>query len=404
MPQVSSLVQLRGLSKDILNNNTGVYRARAEILDERTQPKTARQVMSEENREARFERNQIEHFYVHWQLWHAETFRRMTNKEYLGASIDMPGQKQAREFIKRCVDQGVPKEVLLDPDAIEIRVSRAIGMGSPSVKMDITNQLMGMKGSMDEQGRKQADREWCAVRVGYWNVDKFVPKSTRDNTPSNATSMAVLENYAFGEGKQVPVGSDQPHIVHLSIHFARIDEMAKAFQAGKLDVMAGVKEMMLSMQHIAEHIAYLSLDTTRGEQIKRMQEMVKYYNVVFVAMQKVAEQMMKQQAEAQDQQAIAEMEQEDEAAQQQQGAPMDPETQIEMAKIEKELKLGGMKLESLNQMRMAKTGTQLEISKQKAALEAQLKSAQVNDEIDRKRRMMESEIELKARQATQSAR
>jgi hypothetical protein len=392
MPNLGNLISLRGLSKDILHNNTGVFRPRNELTSANEAPKTAQQVRSEENREARFERNQVEHFYTHWQQWHKETFRRLTRKDYINSSLDLPGLKEAKEFVQRCVDQGVPKELLLDPDAIEIQVARAIGMGSPSVKMDITNQLQAMKGSMDEQGRKSADREWGAVRVGYWNVDKFFNKGNRDSIPSNAQSFAVLENNSMADGREVSVGSDQTHVIHAATHFARAQQMVQAFQGGQMDPIQAVQEMGMLLNHTTIHIQYLSRDITRKAQVQKLTQLMDSFIVAFKQMQAVAAKVIKaQQAQA--------AEAEDQAAQQ---APqMDPETQVKMAEIQKDYELEVMKQESLNRARAEKTQTQGLIHKGTADFNNLLAAQKAQAEIEIKRQLTDAEIESKRAKSAQ---
>lgn len=387
-PNISNLVSLRTISKDILHNNTGVFRPRNENAANDTAPKTAQQVRSEENREARFERNQVEHFYTHWQMWHEEVFSRLTRKDYIKSSLDLPGLEEAKEFVERCVARGVPEKILLDPKAIEIKVARAIGMGSPSVKLDLTNQLVAMKGSMDEVGRREADREWASVRVGHLNVDRFFPRGgSRDSIPSNAHSFAVLENNDFIEGKQVPVGSDQPHIIHCSVHFARVQQIMQAYEQGQLqDPIAAVTELQQLLPHTAQHIQALAPDATRKAQVQQMLQLQTGFAKFYAELLRVAEQFIQQRA---DEAAEAE----DQAAQQAQ--PLTPEAQVEMAKVQGQLQLEAAKQRSLNDMRAQKTMEQMNIRKAQVASDMNLKNMQVEAELERKRRLTDADVTAK---------
>jgi hypothetical protein len=384
MPNISNLVQLRGLSKDILHNNTGVFRPRNEATNTEA-PKTAQQVRSEESREARFERNQVEHFYTQWQLWHEETFRRLTRKEYINSELDLPGLEEAKEFVSRCEERGVPKSVLLDPKSMEITVSRAIGMGSPSVKLDTTNQLMMMKGSMSEEGRNIADREWASARLGYWNVDKFFPKINTDTLPSNAGSFAVVENNDMAEGKAVLVGLDQQHYIHLIHHFDRVQGLVKATQEGAIEPMAALQELMVSLPHASEHAQNLAKDVTRKDQVGKAVAMLKDFNKFFMRLQQVVKSQMEQQQQAQ----------QEAEAQQPQGPQLSGEEQIELEKMRGELQLEAAKQESLNAMRAAKTRDQMDIKRVQTEFNNTVKAQQVAAELERKSRLLEADLAIK---------
>lgn len=388
MPNVASLVQIRGLSKDILHNNTGVFRPRNELTADA--PKTAQQVRSEENKEARFERNQVEHFYTNWQLWHEETFRRLTRKDYINSSLDLPGKEEAKEFIDRCVDRGVPKKVLFDPKSMDIVVSRAIGMGSPSVKMDITNSLQAMKGSMGEEGRNQADREWASARLGQWNVNKFFPRINRDNIPSNAGSFAVMENNDMAEGQQSLVGEDQLHYIHITYHFDRIQGVIKAAQEGQMEPMAAVQELMISLPHVSQHIQFLSKDISRKAQVSNAVDMLKSFNKIFIQLQAVVKQQMAQEQQAQEEAAMQ---------QESQGPQLSGEDQVKMAKVQGDLQLEAFKQKSLNSMREMKTQEQMQIKRVQTDVSNALKASQVSAELERKSRLLEADLAIKNAQA-----
>ena len=155
-PQLSSLVELREMSSAIMRNNTGVYKMHDESWGEKQVAKTARQVSEETAKEARLEKADVAHDYNHIEELYREVYRRVTRSGYTDSEIPYPGKEEAAQFIKRCTDRGVPKELLFDPQAFKIYATRAIGMGSWGVKLDITNQLLSIRNLLDEQGQVSA--------------------------------------------------------------------------------------------------------------------------------------------------------------------------------------------------------------------------------------------------------
>ena len=152
--------------------------------------------------------------------------RRLCNKEVL-SDKDVDIGLKARAFFERCLARGVPKEFIFDwAKRFRVTAFRSIGLGSLGVKYDITNQLLGASASFDEAGKREAMRDWVAVRVGYKNADKYVAPVDRDSIASNETSIAMLEFNDVEEGSQVVVGTDQTHKLHIDVlsatfHFCR---------------------------------------------------------------------------------------------------------------------------------------------------------------------------------------
>ena len=379
--RVSQLVQLRSMARDILHNNTGIFRPYQETSQANNAPKTARQVVAEESREARFEKNQATFYYVQWEMWHKETFRRLTNPEYINSELDLPGLKEARTFLRRCMDRGVPPAVLLAPDMISIRVSKAIGLGSVGVKMDVTAQLLQARGSMDETGRRYAEREWAAALVGYGNVDKFFPLKNRDEIPSNDKSIATLENNDFMEGSTVPAGSDQRHALHLVVHIKPLTDMATMFEQdpNSVDAVKMFSFFQIALPHVKEHVGYMSQDLTRAPLVKEYLGLIKMLERSFNRVANVVRRMQaEQQAQQQDQQALVEN-----AGQ----IAQDRESAVKIHEIDKKYQLEMMKQTSLNQARAQKTEEQMRI-----------KQMQTMSEINRKAEEMIANLEMKAKE------
>lgn len=393
-PQITQLIGLRGLSKEILHNNTGVYRPYSELgpSDSET-PKTAQQVRSEDAREAKFEKNQVEHFYTQWQLWHKQTFKRLTNKEYLNSQLDLPGQKEAKGFVERCEKRGVPRKLLLDNEAVEVKVVRALGMGSPAVKMDVSRQLLGVSGSMDEAGRRIAYREFVATLVGYSHVDKYFPLESRDTAQSNAMSFATLENNDMTEGQQVIAGLDQPHTIHLGTHFAWLQAMIQSVMQNQMDPLQGVRIISSGIEHCGVHANMMAQDTFRAVEAKRAMDVLKQFIAAFDSIKKKTKEQIDQ--------AVSQQKAAEAAAAEQAAVPS--EVQIGLHKIDVEAELEARKQDAVNKRREEAKDQQFLIAQTKASAGIALAADEAKARLEMKARELEADIAIKLQKAAQGA-
>lgn len=392
-PQIGPLIQLRDLSSAIMQNNSGQRRTAPETFGENQAEKTARQVVEEVAKEARAEKANTAFEYAHLERLYREMFARATNPAYLDAETELPGQAEAREFVQRCVLRGVPEGLMRLPGAFELNATRAIGMGSWGVKLDITNQILNARALFDEHGQVNAIREWLAVRVGYQNVDRFKPLVNRDTIPSNEMSIATLENNSFVNGQPVPVGSDQFHSIHLALHGTMIDEFAKAVQegaaaSGAVDMTRVARALTNLLPHFQTHLQYLAQDPTREPLVQEGVKRLKLGAQLLQLAQRVAQQRSQQIGAARQEQI--------DAAQEAGAQQMSEKMQIEMAKLEQEFALKSEKLKSLNDMRAEKTAESLRLARERAAADIQLKGQRQAADIQLDQLKTQADIAVKA--------
>lgn len=366
-PSFQHLISVRGLSNDVMQNNSGTSKRYSEVAGEQQAEKTARQVVEEVAKEARVEKSTITHEYNMLDMYYREVFRRVTNKDYVDSEADHPGKQDAIALRDRCVKRGVPVDIFYGAsETFSVHATRAIGMGSWGVKMDVTNQLIGMRSLFDEAGKVEAVREALAVRVGYRNVDRFRPAMTRDQTASEARSFAVLENNDMAEGSQVLVGEDQLHKVHVEEHFAWAQDVMDKASGGQMDPRQAYAAMGSFVSHVTRHLELLSIDKAYAEFIAEAKPLLERAIDVTKLLEKRVKQMVaEEQKKAEEQQRIMQ-----EAQQKAQAA----EAQARQAEVTARYELERQKQESLNQARAEKTAAQLDIHRRKAEAEITLKS------------------------------
>lgn len=391
-PQIAPLIQLRDVSEKVLMNNTGLYKQHSESI-EREATKTARQVMEETSKEARFEKAAVAHRYTLYDKLYREMFRRVFSEAFRDGEADYPGKKNAKAMYKRCEERGVDKKFLNNLlDEVYISATRALGMGSAGVKMDITNQLVQASSMFDEQGRREALRDWVSVRVGHRNADKYVLKLDRDTITSNEASISMLEWNDTMEGSQVIVGTDQNHKIHLGVYMTKTAELIQSFEQGQLsDVAVGARTLELAIQHIVTHAQQIMQDPRYADFIKQVEAFLKIAQQALQQMQRIAQQMAKQQQQRAQQQQ--------EVVQNAEQVMKDRELEAKIYEVNRKYQLETLKQESLNEARRTKSEAQMDISRQKAAATTQLSAERQAAELAMAQARTSAEIELKRSKA-----
>jgi hypothetical protein len=377
-PQLAPLIQLREVSESVMKNNTGTYRQHAESNYGRGEVRTAREVVEESSREARYEKAAVMHRYNHLERLHREMFRRMTNPEYHAASVRKLGSAEAARFVKRCMDRGVPRDLLFDnKEKLLLLVTRAVGLGSLGVKYDVTNQVLQASGMFDEVGKVNAIRDWLAPRVGYYNVDRYKSMVNRDAVPTNETSIAVLENNDMAEGVAVQVGNDQTHKLHIDVVLqGLIGPMIQAAQSGQppQDPMKAMQTLGLAIQHVQGHAQYLAQDPLRKQYLQQLEPVIKAAVQLYQQLQRMVEQIQRQQQQQQQQQQ--------QTLQQADQVVKDRELEAKMFEMQRKFEIQRMNQTSLAQMREEKTKAQLDLRQQQASADIQLKAQRTQAEIE----------------------
>lgn len=396
-PQIAPLTQLRTLSTDIMRNNTGVWKAHPEILtgQDSSQPsKTARQVAEEAAKEARVEKSGIAYDYDHVEKLYREMFRRATNQEYLNSSAGYSGQEEARQFVRRCVMRGVPLEALTTKGVFDIYATRAIGMGSWSVKLDISRQILDIRPLLDEQGQINATRDFISVRAGYQNVDRYRPLVNRDKIPSNEMSVAMLENNDTANGQPVVAGSDQTHMIHVPVHARPVAQAMQVVVETKgegIDIPKALAILQGGGAHIEEHLKYLAQDPARKDIVTQLTRFLKAVAALIKFLQGKQQKLAAADAKAQqDQQA-----QLDEAQQ----ILQNRELILGKYEIDKKMEIEAYKQQSLNQMRAEKTAEQMGISKARAQADVALKAQRQAADIEVQARVADAKIAVEQAEA-----
>lgn len=202
-------------------------------------------------------------FYEPWQRLLREATRRLLRRGY---TRNEPGGRAARDVRLRCMQRGVPPQVIDSVDFDRTVAVRAVGAGSQAARQLIYSELDAARGDMDVQGRIQFARDRAASRIGWDNVDKYIPQ-VPDARPTTDERFAEIENNTLEFGGEVTARPNDLHSVHIQVHLARLQKRAEGVDAGQEELKAAAIPMQRIHQHAVQHLEMLVADAAGGQEV-----------------------------------------------------------------------------------------------------------------------------------------
>lgn len=336
----------------VRQNNTGTYHQRQVMPD--GDARTATEVNAQLAQQSVLSVQAMNLFYVPWGKLLTEMFRRLATVKY---RADEPGGRAAIDFRKRVEARGVPWKAV--EKVYRVQAIRAVGAGSPGARLLAFNEFLQMLPRFDEVGQRNLIRDRVAARVGYDQVDRYIPKGEIDRLPVDA-KIAELENDAMQGGRGVSVNNGENHAVHLRVHLEDAIRFLQALEQSKVDPRTAFAYLQLQYPHSSQHLAQLASDPTRKSEVGAANEVL---NQMREAVTNIGKQL---EAEARRAQAAAQ--------QQGQGQPVDPKLAVQMqkAQLESQIKMSQAKIDQ--QIKMADAQQRMAIRDAEAAQRIREKS------------------------------
>jgi hypothetical protein len=349
-----------------MSNNTGAYQTRANTGDS-NQARTAYEVKAQLQKEAVLSNASINLFYHPWKRLLTEVFRRLTRRDY---NAREPGGKEAVEFRKRLLKRGVPEEAI--HRVIHVEPVRAIGYGSPAMRMAAIDETMSIFGSLDEMGRINLLRDRVAARFGQEVVDRYIPSPQTTLRPPLDFKIAVLENATMSTGSPIPVSPGENHFIHASTHLNAMDQLDRAVAEGASNPMEALSAFQMFLPHLSEHLAQLGSDLVRKDQVALMRQR---HQQLSASAQRLADELQAmqenqqkaQQAEAERQQTALMAEYQAMQKKLAESEQLSPEAQQRLMERRAELQMKIEKHQADLQMKDAQTAQKLALEDAKAA-------------------------------------
>jgi flagellar biosynthesis GTPase FlhF len=251
-------------------------------------------VKAQLQKEAVLSNASINLFYHPWKRLLTEVFRRLTRRDY---NAREPGGKEAVEFRKRLLKRGVPEEAI--HRVINVEPVRAIGYGSPAMRMAAIDETMSIFGSLDEMGRINLLRDRIAARFGQEVVDRYLPTPETGLRPPIDTKIAILENSTMVEGNAIPVSPGENHFLHAQTHLQALDGIEAATVQGQNNPQQALMAMQMMIPHLGDHLSQLGSDLVRKDQVAMMRQRLQQLSATAKRVQDELQAQMENQQKAQ---------------------------------------------------------------------------------------------------------
>ena len=292
-PNFQQLAQVKQLLDNIgINSVTGADKGPVGTTGVKTFQGSDRQTKAEVELQQRLRSHKEEALFVQklavLDKVFRETFKRFVRLAVANDPVLTADFPEIGVFLERCARRGVTPEVLAEvPQAFTVVTCRDLVLGSEG-KVGVLSEVLGnFGGNLDETGRRNATRDIVQLRMGQQAADRYIPENNRDQQPSDAASLAVLENNMFREGKETMVVQDQLHCSHIPVHARLLQEIVDAVgarpdsqpseeDARQIEDPRGLLQTLVACsQHIQEHLAIGGMQIGMQGQTKQVQKMLR---------------------------------------------------------------------------------------------------------------------------------
>jgi len=165
-----------GVSRHLDNQlaaNLSQFRQRT--MEYQGTPRTATEKQLEAQQQSQLNKTQISRYYQHLDMWYAERWRRAVRTD---VDNDMPGQREASMFRRRCQMRGVPMEALAH---CRVTATRAVGQGNPWVRINMLESLTPNSMSWPDEGRQNLQKDIIAAKAGMHSVKRYYPEMGQES-------------------------------------------------------------------------------------------------------------------------------------------------------------------------------------------------------------------------------
>jgi len=256
-----------------------------------------------------------------------------------------------------------------------VRATRAFGLGSPAMRMEIAAQMMANIDRYDQIGQNEILRFFTAAMTGYHTVDAIVPSLANSRDRVNDESVAANEDNGFamlGPDAEAFVLPGQNHVTHLSIHIPSMQKDMQECQQGMQDPRECAKRLEGKAPHAMQHLQVLKSNPTKQNEYKQFSQQF----AEIASFQDHLEQMI--------------TEQNNEAAQQPQPGQPDSEMekvrgnlQLKAEKDQGQLQLKAQQQQFNQQLKIQQQQFEQQMKAKEAAFEARIKDLLASADVRR---------------------
>lgn len=245
-----------------LGQNIGHYNQRSITREDgRGERPTATEVEYASAKETSLSQAQIDSYYDDLDTIAEQMYRR---------ALKQP-DKESKEFVRRCLERGVPMEAL--EKMYCVKWNRLSGYPSPESRKRNLRETAWIMASLPPDGQRAFLNEVIATHLGPDKIDAFNPQLQQ---PDIDQAFAVLENAAMSAGELPLVVSGMNPVKHLQIHLGdaeeKMDPLREAMEQGGGIDPAELEKAYAYIQilgpHCEEHLAQMKDDQSRSDLYK----------------------------------------------------------------------------------------------------------------------------------------
>lgn len=326
---------------NVVNSNLSQYRQN--LQEKNGNPLTATEVQQKASEQARLGKTQLNRFYEQLDWLYSEMYRRATR---LDITEGDPGGKEALAFQAYCEENGVSRRELSDIECV--KATRIVGQGSQYMRQNTLQNLLGIAGTLPEDGRTKLVQDFIASTAGQELVSRYYPLKTPSTLPDDQVAVATGQVADMKIGVPAVVTASQNPLTFADVFLKAAGQALKTLGKGG-NPEEVVNFLQLVGPAVAAHVQRLAQDPTRQQQAKILQEqLVKLAKTTEQLTKRITQQKQQQQAQAQEQKKL-----QMQAFMAQQA--MDPKTQLAAAQLKSKMAQDNAKTRQQLQLKRAKT-------------------------------------------------
>jgi len=173
--------------------------------------------------------------------------------------------KDAKNFVRRLKERGVPDEVIFDKE-IRVRTGANAGMANPVLRTQIFQEGLALMKLPGINARWFLEN-LIANKYGANAVDKALLPEGAESEPVQRRQ-AIMENVDFGQGIMLPVAPSDAHFEHIQEHLKPLAGIVGAFQQNGQVTPEQASALGLTIEHTGMHMTYLAQDETMKQEFQ----------------------------------------------------------------------------------------------------------------------------------------
>lgn len=207
-------------------------------------------------------KNVVAHFY--------NTFDKIVRRtfiHFLTVKEGRPGYEYAKEFKRRCIEDGVPPELLtagkerglhkLPTQFRKVYAARVAGDGSTLARIMGLESLQMIVPTFNPQQMAEWKRQWVEATMGVDYVDVFTSRNLEEEL-SGGASLARTEDNMMKLGLEPLFSPDNDQEAHADEHLGSLTAIIRQVSGQQMSPVDADKVMALAIPHLTQHMEQMS--------------------------------------------------------------------------------------------------------------------------------------------------